>query len=323
MSYLDSKRRADLSHPMEGIVFVSHEISGHARQSFDLHAFPYDFQELCIPVRLVKRPDDALLRHLVPLAHDKAFFCSGRVPPLTEWNISKNLDWTLIPEEGTRGRDGGKEKLTAKIIICRKSTYYTTHYVLIIFAMTTTVFCTFTIDAGSGVPARVGIVFMLILTLVTFQYTYASLVPKTSYSTCLDEYLQNSIYFVYAVGLCVGTSCFLAVWDERRGFLKEDDGYPLASGTNYPKHSAEKSLFREETELSVACTLFAGWIGWNCFYWREVFSLTRETKRMIEQDEQLGWLQFHKGGGGGQGVTSRQLVPPEHPPTGIRGFLGL
>ena len=42
---------------------------------------------------------------------------------------------------------------------------------------------------------------------------------------------------------------------------------------------------------------------------------------MIEQDEQLGWLQFQKGGA--QGVTNRQLVPPEDPPTGIRGFLGL
>lgn len=44
-------------------------------------------------VRLDRIKADPLKRHIVPSCHDKAFFCSSRVPPLTEWHISKNLDW--------------------------------------------------------------------------------------------------------------------------------------------------------------------------------------------------------------------------------------
>jgi hypothetical protein len=48
------------------------------------------------------------------------------VPELTEWDITANLDWVV--ERGTQGdasRDGGKERLTAKVIVKRKHYYYT------------------------------------------------------------------------------------------------------------------------------------------------------------------------------------------------------
>ena len=65
------------------------------RQSYSLQDFPYDFQELVLTVRLDKDHADPLIRYIVPVAHDKAFFCSSRVPELTEWDVTKNLDWSV------------------------------------------------------------------------------------------------------------------------------------------------------------------------------------------------------------------------------------
>jgi hypothetical protein len=77
-TFLDARRAKALSHPEEGIVYVTYEMQCEARQAFYLQKFPYDFQELNIVVRMAKDITDPLLRHIVPLAHDKAFFCSGR-----------------------------------------------------------------------------------------------------------------------------------------------------------------------------------------------------------------------------------------------------
>ena len=59
-------------------------------------------QDVEIVVRLDSHRGDPLKRHIVPLCHDKAFFCSSRVPPLTEWRVTRNLDWHV--ERGARGR---------------------------------------------------------------------------------------------------------------------------------------------------------------------------------------------------------------------------
>jgi hypothetical protein len=105
-------------------------------------------QDVDIVVRIEAPKADPLKRHIIPCAHDKAFFCSSRVPPLTEWLISRNLDWYV--EKGVGGNaslDGGKERLVASILVLRKSYYYSRHYIFILFLMTTSVFSIFTIDA--------------------------------------------------------------------------------------------------------------------------------------------------------------------------------
>jgi hypothetical protein len=87
--FLDAKREKHLAHPEEGIVFVTYDVTCSVRQSFSLQQFPYDFQELVLTVRLSRSVEDPFARHIVPVAHDKAFFCSGRVPELTEWDLTK------------------------------------------------------------------------------------------------------------------------------------------------------------------------------------------------------------------------------------------
>lgn len=47
---LDSSRKQHLSHPTEGIVFLTHEIHALCFERFELEDFPYDTQSLAIKV---------------------------------------------------------------------------------------------------------------------------------------------------------------------------------------------------------------------------------------------------------------------------------
>lgn len=100
--------------------------SSHFFSSINPHLqeFPYDTQALSIKVKIDKRVEDHFSRSMVPLCTDKGFFCTSRVAPLFEWSIAKNMDWEV--ESGAGGdptRDGGKQRLVASIIVCRKSFY--------------------------------------------------------------------------------------------------------------------------------------------------------------------------------------------------------
>ena len=119
-------------------------------------------------------------------------------------DITKNLDWAV--ERGAHGdasRDGGRERLLAKIIVKRKHFYYTTHYVLIIFLMTTSVFSAFSFDAAGEIEARTGVIFNLLLTVVAFNYCLADSVPKTPYPTILDNFINLNFIAILIVGVVI------------------------------------------------------------------------------------------------------------------------
>jgi hypothetical protein len=79
---------------------------------------------MTLKVRVQKAPGDPLNRFLVPLCIDKAFFCTSRVAPMVEWMIAKNLHWEVTAGAGgDPSRDGGKQRLIARVLVCRKSYY--------------------------------------------------------------------------------------------------------------------------------------------------------------------------------------------------------
>ena len=206
---LDSQREElDLAHPSEGIVFSTYEIEARTRQTYELFDFPFDMQEVEIVVRLDSHRGDPLKRHIIPLCHDKAFFCSSRVPPLTEWRVTRNLEWHV--ERGARGNekmDGGKERLVASIIALRRSYYYTRHYLLILFLMTSSSFTCFTVNADD-VETRSNIVFSLLLTIVAFNYSCSESIPKVPYATILEVFI-NLCFLAIMVSSCAACKACL------------------------------------------------------------------------------------------------------------------
>lgn len=169
------------------------------------------YQSLSIKIKIEKGHGDPLGRFIVPLCIDKAFFNTSRVAPLVEWTMAKNLDWVV--EAGVGGdakRDGGKQRLIARIIVCRKSYYCecfkkcvlasrslshalgtasitprdlvpllpdTLHYIIMAFSISTISFAAFTIHTDD-IEVRSNIVLTVLLTVVAFNYVCQDKIPK-------------------------------------------------------------------------------------------------------------------------------------------------
>jgi len=208
---IDLQRDKDLAHPDEGIVFLTHEVEGVCVEHFELEEFPYDTQSLTIKIKFEKGPDDPLGRFIVPLCIDKAFFCTSRIAPLVEWTIAKNLDWQVeTGAGGNSARDGGKQRLLARIIVCRKSYYYTLHYILMAWSITTVVFASFTV-VQDNIETRSNIVLTVLLTVVAFNYVCQDKIPKVPYATILDGFLIANHCVILFIGLVILYFSFLAV----------------------------------------------------------------------------------------------------------------
>jgi len=230
-------------------------------------------------VRLDRLKADPLRRHLVPSCHDKAFFCSSRVPPLNEWNVAMNLDWYVERGLG-KGReqlDGGRERLVASVIILRKSYYYSQHYIFILFLMTSTVFLVFTVPLNE-IEARSSIIFSLLLTVVAFNYSIAEDVPKVPYATILESY----IYSCFVTVLVAGATTFLFSWL----FTYSNDPYI------YDEHSGDVSRDIGFIESIIGWGAFAIWALGNYFYWSDMLGRIDLVTHAIAEDEQLGWLKY-------------------------------
>jgi hypothetical protein len=243
---IDAARARNLSHPDEGIVFLTHEIEATCVEHFELEEFPYDTQSLTIKIKFEKGFDDPLGRFIVPLCIDKAFFCTSRITPLVEWSIAKNLDWQVeTGAGGNSSRDGGKQRLLARIIVCRKSYYYTLHYILMAWSITTVCFFTFTV-AAIDVETRQSGVLTIMLTVVAFNYVCAGKIPKVPYSTILDGFLIAN-HCVILVVLCV-----IIYFSYLANNLDTD--LPIYEGVTI------------EDEATVGAILFVGWLGGNAYF---------------------------------------------------------
>ena len=287
-TFLDVKREKDLSHPNEGIVFCTYDVTCFIRKVYSLQLFPYDFQDLRITVRLAKDLTDPLNRHIVPLAIDKAFFCSSRVPELTEWDITRNLDWNV--ERGAHGdptRDGGRERLHAKVIVKRKVEYYNSHFFVIVFLVTTTSFSAFLFDAYGELSTRLAIIMSVLLTTVSFNIGASSIIPTVPYSTVLDGYINANFVANLLIGFLSTIFCLLAYDDNVKGNTSGDDGYPTYRWE-------DGCLYTPHFEGVVISTIFAIWLGANCKFFRDLNHMVDKAARVIEEDEQLGWMTYRK-----------------------------
>jgi len=271
---LDKQRaEVDLAHPQEGIVFMTHEVEAICMDQFELKDFPYDTQALTIQIRLDKSLDDPLYRYIVPLCSDKAFFCSSRVSPLVEWSISLNCDWEVTTGSGGNStRDGGKQRLTCRVLVQRKSFFYTLHYIVIAFSITTIVFGAFTVHPEE-ITARNAIVLTSLLTVVAFNYVCQDKIPKVPYSTVLDKFLIANHMMILAV--------YVAVMFFTRLHSYPDTFLSRAVGG-----------YKADHETKFGAVMFMLWILGNIWFWNKKHRRVRRVKEVMEFDEVLGLMDF-------------------------------
>jgi hypothetical protein len=183
-----------------------------------------------------------------------------------------------------------------KVITKRKHFYYTTHFVGIIFSMTTCVFSSFTLDAHDQIEARTGVIFNLLLTVVAFNYCCADSVPKTPYATTLDAFINANFIIIMVVGMVIFLFSYFAYIDVRNGHVhwvnNDDDTDENAVG--YPRYTAGDNLYSRDVETAVGISLTGLWIVGNMYFWSRVAERVMRTTAEIQQDEQLGWLTYRK-----------------------------
>jgi hypothetical protein len=64
---------------------------------------------------------------------------------------------------------GGKQRLVARVLVVRKSYYYTLHYIVIAFSITTIVFSAFLVRPDN-IETRSSTALTVLLTVVAFNY---------------------------------------------------------------------------------------------------------------------------------------------------------
>jgi hypothetical protein len=82
---------------------------------------------------------------------------------------------------------------------------------------------------------------------------------------------------------------WLAYDDERSGRVESDDG------SLYPTHNTRlNSWYSRDVETAVSVTLTGIWVFGNLHYWMGIADMFLTTMRVIEEDEQLGWMKFRR-----------------------------
>jgi len=166
----------------------------HAKfsQMFALHAFPYDVQDLTITIRLPKRCDAG--RHFVQ--YEAA---TGPQMEFKDW--VKLSEWVRYePRACTKLDSAGRARYEIVVPMVRKSEYYTLNVMGVMACICMLSFVAFAIDA-EDLADRASVVLTLLLTAVAFKLVVADALPKISYVTVLDIYMDFQFLLIFGIAL--------------------------------------------------------------------------------------------------------------------------
>ena len=159
-----------------------------ASQEFDLHFFPFDFQEFRVPVEIRFTGDDK--RHVVRAG---AGIRSRSL--LGEWDF-------FDPALAIHARRKNCRVLFGVCVGMRRSRHYLVNYYLQIFVLTC-LFVTYVAIDRSNVGERLGFTVTLVLAAAALQLTLREGLPTCPYSTKLDIYLYASFFTLCASSLTI------------------------------------------------------------------------------------------------------------------------
>ena len=180
-----------------GWVTLETRYRGTFQQNFNLIPFPFDVQQLCIIVRMSAFPDRG--KRFVPFELKGV----GQQNEVKSW--IKLAEWTryeptCIFEDDSRGR----ARCTIQMLLCRKSRFHVLNVMLVNFCITLGSFFAICIPLDM-VGERLSVASTMFLTAIAFKIVVANDVPKVSYSTIMDLYLNGCLSFMFAI--ITSTAC--------------------------------------------------------------------------------------------------------------------
>ncbi|KAF0716739.1 Aste57867_2692 [Aphanomyces stellatus] len=169
---------------------------------FVLQAFPFDQQELTIPIQLFLPKEKATLNvnYQNPSIFQVTNFQLSNVFHVATGNyIVANALFSDINESTTSKI---YPRLNFSIILQRRGGYYITHIVIPVTIITYMGFLSFCLN-NEGLPMDTGerllISLTMVLTAVTYKFVVAGAIPQISYLTMLDYYVTFSFYYVCCI----------------------------------------------------------------------------------------------------------------------------
>lgn len=163
-------------------------------EEMELLEFPFDVQCLTIKLRLwgggVEHTDDygrLLLGAVTPDICDHP-----------EWRMYAPAIRTTAPKPGTLIHQ--KQALEVTMLVQRKSAHYLRTVVLPLFGLTSMTFFAFLLEPAD-LADRQALVITMLLTVVAFKLVVADSLPKLSYSTRLDTYMEGCFITIFAIAI--------------------------------------------------------------------------------------------------------------------------
>lgn len=162
------------------------------RQQFDLHAFPFDRQDLLLELSMIDCEAAHLLDRFHLVVHAVQF--KQDVMNIPEWHVHRPRIQRRLPIQ---------RRINIHIRVSRRPQYYFWNIIFVVFMISTLGFTVF-MESWEHTSERVSIVLTLLLTNITFQYNVSSQLPKLCYFTMLDGYTfrMTVSLFLLSFGCC-------------------------------------------------------------------------------------------------------------------------
>jgi len=170
-----------------GVVNWYQRYKGNIFLQHNLREFPFDRQTFKIKFGATLWSADSILIKNITPTHTKALFSVGM--NFTEWELVSD---PIINESVEESIEDHRpiSYLEVAFNIRRKSSYYLTHIVFLIYLINVMSWTVFTI--GDDVADRLNMDITLFLALVALNFVVTGFIPKVSYSTTLSRYFVVS-----------------------------------------------------------------------------------------------------------------------------------
>jgi hypothetical protein len=219
---------------------MERRVRGEFHEYFELHNFPFDVQACAITLRINSKADIKLKRYM---AKNAAYSSNGAVQPYLLPNMKclvSEAEWHTYEPVCRIGSDSANKprmQYQAHAIIRRRSEFFVKNVMLVNFIICSLAFAAFAVpvsatpEGGSTddvLDQRGAIVLTLTLTTVAFKFVVSDSLPRISYSTALDFYMNSSFYLLAL--LFAWSAMIVAVpWEE------EDSSAPSVVVLSFPQ----------------------------------------------------------------------------------------
>lgn len=186
-------------------------VSSTFKQQFDLHAFPFDCQDLIV------RFEMGNVKQMVycPPAHQSVFVSIEReLCPLSDWDLCGATVLTTGTDPKLSKQGNSYSQLVLQIHLARhwKPHFFRVGLPIQLFIVMSAI--SYVMDPVEDFEARIGFIMTLLLTIVAFQINVQGLLPLSPYLSIGELYVLGCVLMIFFVAIESGVvKCAIVKFD--------------------------------------------------------------------------------------------------------------